>query len=68
METDNIRQLPDGEEMVIVHDASPFPPDPTDADPRASSLNRRQAAVATKHSDLSPRHSWSPSSNAAFKA
>ncbi|HEY6549001.1 MAG TPA: hypothetical protein VI589_13890, partial [Vicinamibacteria bacterium] len=63
METDNIRQLPDGEELVIVHDTSPFPPDPTDTDPRASSLHRRrQAAVATKHSDQSPRHSWSPSS------
>jgi hypothetical protein len=44
---EEVRQLPDGEELVIVRDTSRFRPGPAETDPRASSLHRRQAAVAT---------------------
>jgi len=60
---ETVRQLPDGEELVFVYDdTSPFRPRPAEDDPRTSSIHLRQAAVATKGSDLPARYSWPPSS------
>lgn len=61
MET--VRQLPDGEELVIVQDTPSLQPGPAEADPRASSLHRRQAAAATEGSDVPARNSRPPSSS-----
>lgn len=49
---ESVRQLPDGEELVLIYDTSPFRHGPAEDDPRASSIRLRQAAVATKRSDL----------------
>ena len=68
MEADIVRQLPDGEELVIVRDPSPMHPSPTATDPYASWLSRRQAAVAARRSDQRVGPSWSPSSDTAAKA
>lgn len=59
---ETVRQLPDGEELVIVYGTSPFRPGPAEDDPRASSFHLRQAAVGTKPSDLPTHNSWPPSS------
>jgi hypothetical protein len=68
MEADIVRQLPDGEELVIVRDTSPMHPSPTATDPNASWLSRREAAVAARRSDHRVGPSWSPSSDTAVKA
>ena len=58
-----VRQLPDGEELVLVYDTSPFRHGPAGDDPRASSIHLRQAAaVATKRSDPPALSPFCPSS------
>jgi hypothetical protein len=68
MESDTVRQLADGEELVIVRDTSPMNPGPAATDPYTSWLSRREAAVAARRSDQRVGLSWSPSSDSAGKA
>ena len=51
----NIRRLPDGEELVVEGEDQP-----ADDDPRASSLDRRQAAVTGRLDDQGSRSVQSP--------
>lgn len=61
METDAVRQLSDGEELVLVRHTSPSPLAPAAADPRNSLVNRLTAVPTRSESDWFPRPSWPPS-------
>jgi hypothetical protein len=60
--TTRVRQLPDGEELVLTDEPSPSHLYLPQSDPRADSFERRHQALAESRADRSPRQSWSPSS------
>jgi hypothetical protein len=54
------KRLPDGEELVVEGEDQPADLRSPDADPRASSLDRRRAAVTGRLDDQKPRSVQAP--------
>jgi hypothetical protein len=59
--TTRVRQLSDGEELVLTDEPSPSDPYLPQSDPRSLGVERRHQALTDPRADRSPRQSWPPS-------